>query len=136
MSDSASERDMVHVASICKYLSSARDFVNGMTFEEFEGDYKTQLAVAMAVAQAGEHVKKLSQAFRVAESDTDWKAIAGTRDWLVHDYDDVDLEKLYDSVMEDSEQVLDTLIRYIDAEESGRDAPELPFDGAKDLPDR
>ena len=123
-----SERDEVHVFAIMRYLLKAQAFVRGMSMEEFEKDEKTQMATAMAIAQVGEHVKKLSQQFRAMESETDWRAIAGMRDWLVHAYDDVDFDKLFDAVRNDSAEVLDILEQYVDTSQLDAPAPEISFD--------
>ena len=128
-----SERDEVHVLAVVRYLLKARSFIEDMTMEEFEADEKTQLATAMAVAQAGEHVKKLSKQFRAMESATDWKAIAGMRDWLVHAYDETDFEELYRSVKDDSRVVLDVLDKYIDMGQLDDPAPEIRFDSLPKL---
>ena len=82
-----------------------------MTFDEFsdESHVQTQFAVAMAIAQVGEHVKGLSREFRSDESSVDWREIAGTRDWLVHKYDEVDLRILYGSVVNDTPALVELL---------------------------
>ena len=127
------ERDEVHVLAVVRYLLKARSFIGDMTMEEFDADEKTQLATAMAVAQAGEHVKKLSKQFRTMESNTDWKAIAGMRDWLVHAYDETDFEELYRSVKDDSRVVLDVLGKYVDTGQLDDPAPEIQFDALPKL---
>lgn len=60
-----SERDEVHVLAIVRYLVKARSFIEHMSIEEFMADEKTQLATAMAVAQAGEHVKNCPSNFEL-----------------------------------------------------------------------
>ncbi|MCH9276844.1 DUF86 domain-containing protein [Bifidobacterium amazonense] len=95
-------------------MRDAQRFLGDMTLEEFSTDDKTQNAVAMAVARVGEHVKGLSREFRVAEPQTEWKAIAGTRDWIVHDYDELDFARLYQAVTEELPQVINVLQPYID----------------------
>lgn len=105
------EKDAMHLAAMLKYLRLASAFVDGMTFKEFEDDanVQVQLATAMAIAQVGEHVKGLSTEFRQQEDGVDWKAIAGTRDWLVHKYDDVDLSILYGSIVGDAPRIMDLI---------------------------
>ena len=63
----------------------------------------------MAIAQVGEHMKGLSREFRSDESSVDWREIAGTRDWLVHKYDEVDLRILYGSVVNDTPALVELL---------------------------
>ncbi len=43
----------------------------------------------------GEAAKRLTRDFREAHSEVPWKAVAGIRDRLIHDYDDVDLNEIW-----------------------------------------
>lgn len=58
----------------------------------------------------GEAVKRLSPEFRAAHPEVPWKAIAGTRDKLIHFYEGVDLEEVWKMVDSD----LPALIRQIE----------------------
>ncbi|MCG2588199.1 DUF86 domain-containing protein [Rhodohalobacter sp. WB101] len=49
----------------------------------------------------GEAVKKLDKELTNQYSDTDWTAIAGMRDLLIHQYFGVDLDLVWESVTED-----------------------------------
>ena len=49
----------------------------------------------------GEAVKNLSPELRAAEAATPWRAIAGMRDVLIHDYLRVDLEQVWETVARD-----------------------------------
>jgi uncharacterized protein with HEPN domain len=46
----------------------------------------------------GEAVKRISPEFRVAHPEVPWKLIAGTRDKLIHFYEGVDLEEVWEMV--------------------------------------
>ena len=72
---SLGEKDAVHLAAMLRYLNLASSFIGEMTFDEFsdESHVQTQFAVAMAIAQVGEHVKGLSREFRSDESSVDWR---------------------------------------------------------------
>ncbi|WP_051922731.1 DUF86 domain-containing protein [Bifidobacterium stellenboschense] len=122
------ERDMMHIVAIMRAMKDAQRFLGDMSLEEFHDDDKTQNAVAMAVARVGEHVKGLSRGFRESEPETEWKAIAGTRDWIVHDYDELDFGRLYHAVKRELPAVIDVLQPYIDSQKGivVRDA--APFD--------
>lgn len=114
MSESNESNDMVHVAAIRRYLRAATKFIDNVSFDEFAQDEEKQYAVAHAIEQAGEHVKKLSESFRADASSIEWKKIAGMRDYIVHNYEGMDLEILYFSVKQDSKKVIEILTEYID----------------------
>lgn len=63
----------------------------------------------MAIAQVGENVKKLSRSFIDSQPAITWRAIAGTRDWIVHDYGNLDFVLLYESVTNESGAILNVI---------------------------
>ena len=60
--------------------------MDGLTLDGFATDLKTQSAVLYPITILGEAVKRLSPEFRAQHSAIDWRAIAGMRDKLIHDY--------------------------------------------------
>lgn len=57
----------------------------------------------------GEAVKRLSQDFRVHHDAIPWWPIAGMRDKLIHAYDIVDLEEVWETVTADVPVLLSLL---------------------------
>lgn len=127
MSKASKSNDMVHVAAIRKYLRAATKFISDVPFNQFAKDEEKQYAVAHAIEQAGEHVKKLSKSFRENTNDVEWKKIAGMRDCIVHNYEGIDLELLYTSVSRDSKQVIEILTEYINKNKSSYSDDLLDF---------
>lgn len=127
MSKASKSNDMLHVAAIRKYLRSATRFISDVSFNQFSEDEEKQYAVAHAIEQAGEHVKKLSKSFRENTNDVEWKKIAGMRDCIVHNYEGIDLELLYTSVSRDSKQVIEILTEYINKNKSSYSDDLLDF---------
>ena len=102
-------RDITTLALIQQYLHKAQLFLGSKTFEEFLTDEKTQYAVALAIVQAGENVKRLSNELRQTTIEKDWKGMAGIRDWIVHEYDAIEYDTLYDAVTIDAPRVIKTI---------------------------
>ncbi|MBT1171148.1 HepT-like ribonuclease domain-containing protein [Bifidobacterium sp. SO4] len=100
------QRDLIHLLQIRHELELAQSFLKGVSLEQFEDDELRQHAVSMAVAQVGEHVKKLSKQFVADQPEVAWKAIAGTRDWIVHDYGNLDFEEIYRSVTTEADAII------------------------------
>jgi uncharacterized protein with HEPN domain len=64
--------------------------------EVFQEDDVLKRALVRSLEIIGEAVKKLSPDFREKYNHVDWKAIAGMRDKLIHDYAGVDYDLVWD----------------------------------------
>lgn len=91
----------LYVIDILKAIDLIQSFVSDMGMEEFKIDLKTQSAVIRQFEVIGEAVKKLDKGLTKKYPDTDWSAIAGMRDLLIHQYFGVDLDLVWESVTED-----------------------------------
>ena len=80
-----------------------------MTETDFYSDERTQLAVLYEITIIGEVVKRLSPDFRQSHPDIQWRQIAGMRDRLVHDYDEVNLNLVWQVI----ENFISELLDYI-----------------------
>lgn len=59
-----------------------------------------QDAVIRRLQIIGEAVKRLPQEYREEHEDVDWKKAAAMRDILVHDYDEIDLNRVWTTITE------------------------------------
>ena len=57
----------------------------------------------------GEGVKRLSPEFRLGCPDVPWKMVAGMRDKLIHEYNDVDTEEVWNTVRLDVPHLITVL---------------------------
>ena len=53
--------------------------------------------------QISENANKLSDTFKLQHTDIDWHEIYGLRNWLVHDYGNVDYEIVFMTLINDIE---------------------------------
>jgi uncharacterized protein with HEPN domain len=75
------------------------DSTKGLQREEFFSDEILKRAAARSIAIMGEAAKKLPVEFREKHSNVEWKAIAGMRDKLIHDYFGIDYEIVWDAIV-------------------------------------
>ena len=70
----------------------------GFPIEDFEALERTdylQDALIRCLEVMGEAVKRISSELRKQHSDLPWRGMAGMRDLLIHAYDKVDLEEVW-----------------------------------------
>ena len=67
----------------------------------FLKDETLKRAFVRSIEIIGEAVKRLPDDFRKKHSDVDWKAMAGTRDKLIHDYFGIDYDIVWDIVIDE-----------------------------------
>jgi uncharacterized protein with HEPN domain len=76
-------------------------YINGYDYERFSKDDKTIDAVVRNIEIIGEASKHLSKEIKNMDSNIPWKAVAGMRDKLVHDYFGVDIRFVWNTVKDD-----------------------------------
>lgn len=85
------------------------EFVEDLEKDTFIDDWKTRSAVLYQLTVVGEAVKRLSTEFRAANEQIPWSLMAGMRDHLVHGYDLVDWDEVWETAINDIPQLLQKL---------------------------
>jgi uncharacterized protein with HEPN domain len=94
------ERDRLFLGHVLQAIDDIGSFtVDGKA--QFIADKKTHSAVIRQLEVIGEAVKNLSAAATASRPQVPWRAIAGTRDRLIHGYFQVDLQAVWTMVESD-----------------------------------
>jgi len=99
-------RDQAALLDIAQAAQSALAFVDGFTLDDFAADAKTQSAVLYQITIVGEATKRLSPEFIGQHPAINWRAMAGMRDKLVHDYGNVDIKRVWSTLQTSLPQLL------------------------------
>jgi uncharacterized protein with HEPN domain len=83
------EQSLLDIADSIRLIN---EYVNN--WDDFTQSVRDQDAVIRRLIIIGEATKRLSIPFRDAHPDIPWKEMAGLRDVVVHDYDEIDLDRL------------------------------------------
>jgi len=110
-------RDPAYLLDILLMAKDAKEFTDGITKEDFLSDRKCQYAVIRCLEVIGEAVKRLSGDAQKRYPDIPWSAMARMRDLLIHAYDKVDLDEIWDTVQNDIPGLITLLEKVVPPEE-------------------
>ena len=101
---SKDEQVLQHIIRYCNQVE-----ITIVKFEIDKSTFKTNFlfrnAISMPILQIGELVKKLSDDFRLENASVPWRAIAGMRDHLAHNYVEMDIDVAWEAVCDDIPQL-------------------------------
>jgi len=86
-------------------MEKAEILLKGVTYDQFESNFRINFAVVRALEIVGEATKRLPMTLRDQYPNIPWKQMAGMRDRIIHGYDTVDLEIVWDVVKQDIPQI-------------------------------
>lgn len=96
------DRDQAaYLEDIAVAAEKAVAFQGTMSALELEQDEKTAFAIVRALEIIGEATKRVSLPIRDQYPEVPWRAMAGIRDKLIHDYVDVNLDVVWKTVVSD-----------------------------------
>jgi uncharacterized protein with HEPN domain len=90
----------VYLAHIMECIQKIERFTQGGK-ERFLGDELIQDAVLRNFEVIGEAAKRLDEAYRANHPEIPWRAIAGLWDVLIHQYEEVDRNKVWAIIEKD-----------------------------------
>ena len=85
---------------ILEAIEDIESFTKNVSLEEFSSNKEKILAVIKSIEIIGEAVKLIPQEIRDKNPQVPWKAIAGMRDMLVHEYWGIDINVVWETVQE------------------------------------
>ena len=108
-------RDEAHLADILEAARAIQRFTSGVTLEAFKANEEKYEAVNRKLEIIGEAAGRLSPVARDQFPEIPWNLLTGMRNILIHDYDDVDLDVVWDTVLRDLPPLVIRLAAYLAA---------------------
>ena len=93
-------KDPAYLLDILQNARLILTFIPG-SLDAFASDLKSQYAAIRCFEIIGEATKRISTEFRQQHPEIAWKAMAGMRDVVIHDYDKVNIKKTWEFIQND-----------------------------------
>ena len=90
-----------------------QDYVSGTSREAFLGNIQLQDSVIRRLEIMGEAAGRVSRQIRDENPDIPWSKMRGMRNWVIHRYDDIDMDLVWDTVVRDIPRLVAQLERLI-----------------------
>jgi uncharacterized protein with HEPN domain len=103
------QRDPESLIDIVTAIQRILRYTDGVSRADLEANDEKLSAILYQISIIGEATKRLSPTFRDAHPEIPWREIAGMRNVIVHEYDQLDLDVIWDVV----ENKLSELLRLI-----------------------
>ena len=110
----ADERDSKILRRIIKYCRDIENFIVGIDYPIFETTLQMNRACIFTLEQIGESVKDISDDFKKGHPHIPWHEIVGLRNRIVHDYDGIYLDIVWETITEDIPQLCESLNKILE----------------------
>ena len=89
------EKDAALLWDMLQAATEIVQFVEGVSYAEFQSNKMLRYAVERQVLVTGEAAKKVSEVFKNSCPQIPWSAIVGQRNILTHEYGEVLIERIW-----------------------------------------
>ena len=95
------DRDAVHLLDIVDSARKITTYIEGVTRDDFLQDTRLQDSIVRRLEIIGEAAGRVSTEFRQKHPNIPWGAIRGMRNRMIHRYDDIDMDIVWETVQRD-----------------------------------
>lgn len=99
-------RDDAYLLDMLLAARKVRDFIQGISWEQFQSDEIVQNAIMRQIQIIGEAARKVSPQCQQAHPEIPWEGIIGMRNRLVHEYFRIIPERVWDVVEKDIPELI------------------------------
>ena len=101
--------DSYYIEKIRKDLGFIVDHMQNVDIEELNANEVLLDSMMFRMIQLSANAKKLTDEYKLTHGEIPWGAMFGLRNRIVHDYGNVDLKVVYETLKYDIPEILDLL---------------------------
>jgi len=102
------------IIKIVKYIDSILKYTNNVDYAEFKNNSMMVEACIFNLSQIGELVNKLDKEYTTGHPEIPWFKMRGLRNRIVHDYEGVNLNLIWEIIDIDIKVLRGQLLKLID----------------------
>lgn len=102
-------RNNIIVEKLLTYTEKLLQYCDGLDYEQFSADTKLVEACVFNLSQMGELANRVDDDFAQAHSDIPWRLLYGLRNRIVHDYEGVNRQLIWEIIDGDLVPLRDVL---------------------------
>lgn len=103
------KNDQYYAQKMKRDLAFIVEHMQGIGIEELSTDEVLLDSMLFRMIQISENAKKLSEGYQQSNAKIPWNALYGLRNRIVHDYGNVDLDVVFETLKHDIPDVLQVL---------------------------
>lgn len=111
-------KEYISLKKMIEYINKALRYTDGCDFESFSNNEEKVDATVFAISQIGELVKNISQETMKTYPNIEWIIIKNLRNKIVHDYEGIKLNFIWDIITKDIVQLKEDLEKILENDNS------------------
>jgi len=100
-------RDETYLAFALTYARRVRDYIEGVSREEFDVNLEKKDAIVLQIGNIGEVAGRISTEFKKLHPEVKWKKMTGMRHRIFHQYHAVDWNIVWETATIDIPELID-----------------------------
>ena len=104
------DRNAQRIYHILQQAATIRDRIAGLNMDELVANADKMAATLYSLTVIGEAVRAIDEDFKSAHPDIPWRSIVGMRNFLVHEYEEVDYGKVWKVASEELPALVPRLV--------------------------
>lgn len=109
-------KDEEILLDLCQALQKIMVFIENLNQAEFNNDEKTQSSVLYQIVIVGEAINRLSEEFKSQYPQIPFNEIRGMRNRVVHEYNEVDCDIIWEAIQYDIPPLLEIISSLISSD--------------------